>query len=124
MVLHQTRKELGNLAEELVSQWLSTQGVQLLARNLRVSQYELDIVALEESSLVIVEVRTRSFRSRSTGFSSFSCEKRRRLHQAGTWLWRRKYQHDLTIRHLRFDAACVHFELSGASHIEYSKAAF
>lgn len=55
------RHDLGELAEDRVAAWLANRGWTLLARRWRCPQGELDIVALDPSSvLVAVEVKLRS----------------------------------------------------------------
>jgi putative endonuclease len=51
---------LGNLGEELVATYLKQQGFSIVARNFRIKQGELDIVALKGELLACVEVKTRS----------------------------------------------------------------
>lgn len=51
---------LGNLGEQLVATYLEQQGFSIVARNFRIKQGELDIVALKGELLACVEVKTRS----------------------------------------------------------------
>lgn len=52
--------ETGRLGESLAEQYFRGKGWTILGRNIRVRFGELDLVALDEDELVIVEVRTRS----------------------------------------------------------------
>ncbi len=53
--------QLGQLAENLVADWLQQQGWQILARRWRLRRGELDIVALHsEQGVAFVEVKARS----------------------------------------------------------------
>ncbi len=52
--------ETGRLGESLAEQYFRGKGWTILGRNVRVKFGELDLVALDEGELVIVEVRTRS----------------------------------------------------------------
>ncbi len=52
--------ELGKLGEELVADYLQKNGYQILHRNWRYGNDELDIVAETDTHLVFVEVKTRS----------------------------------------------------------------
>jgi putative endonuclease len=56
--------ELGRYGEDLAARHLAAVGMQLLDRNWRCREGELDIVALDGEALVFVEVKTRS----GTGF--------------------------------------------------------
>jgi putative endonuclease len=51
------RQRLGRRAEELVAGHLVDAGWQILGRNIRLPSGELDIVALDGSTLVFVEVK-------------------------------------------------------------------
>lgn len=54
-------KILGDKGEELATKYLIRQGYVILDRNWRWQRAELDIVCMDKQSLVIVEVRTRSY---------------------------------------------------------------
>lgn len=52
--------ELGKLGEDIAADFLKKNGYSIVARNIRFSRYELDIVAEDDNYLVFVEVKTRS----------------------------------------------------------------
>jgi putative endonuclease len=54
---------VGRFGEQLAVGHLETAGLEILARNWRCRQGELDIVARDGSQLVFVEVKTRSSRA-------------------------------------------------------------
>src|SRR3954465_1109454 len=51
------RRRTGQIAEDLVAERLAAQGWEILERNARTRYGELDIVALDGSTLVFVEVK-------------------------------------------------------------------
>ena len=51
--------ELGKLGEDLAANYLIDKGYQILERNWHSGHKEIDIVALDDNYLVIVEVKTR-----------------------------------------------------------------
>ena len=51
--------ELGKRGEELATQYLTEKGYEILERNWRNKHKEIDIIAKDGESLVIVEVKTR-----------------------------------------------------------------
>ena len=51
--------ELGKLGEDLAVNLLISKGYQILERNWRSGHKEIDIIALDDDILVIVEVKTR-----------------------------------------------------------------
>ena len=54
------RKRLGAWGEELAARLLLQKGYEIVARNYRVREGELDIVARERDCTVFVEVKTRA----------------------------------------------------------------
>ncbi|WP_331709465.1 YraN family protein [Devriesea agamarum] len=56
---HMTRGEVGRYGEEFAARYLEKIGWNVLDRNYRVARGELDIVALDGTTLVFVEVKTR-----------------------------------------------------------------
>ena len=51
--------EIGIIGEDLAVNYLINKGYQILERNWRSGHKEIDIIAREEDTLVIVEVKTR-----------------------------------------------------------------
>jgi putative endonuclease len=54
--------ELGNQGEERAATYLLDQGYRILERNWRSGHKDLDIIAMDGASMVIVEVKTRKSR--------------------------------------------------------------
>lgn len=103
--------------------WLEARQFAIVATNLRVGQYEIDVVARSGPLIVVVEVRTRGARAWTSGFGSLDGAKRRRIRLAGERLWQRRYRKDPSAERLRYDAASVSF-VSGEAVVEYVPAAF
>lgn len=121
----QTSKQLvGRAAEHAVVEYLTRLGWPIVARNIRAGPYEIDIVARDGRTVVVVEVRSRGDRALTSGFGSLSPTKRLRVRRAGERLWHAHYRHDMTIERMRFDAASVHFDVQGRAIVEYAVAAF
>jgi putative endonuclease len=55
----QAAHAVGAYGERLAARYLAESGMQILDRNWRCDQGEIDIVAMDERALVIVEVKTR-----------------------------------------------------------------
>ena len=55
--------EFGKDGEDMAAKWLHDNGYQILHRNWRHKQYELDVVALKNNFLHFIEVKTRHFSS-------------------------------------------------------------
>ena len=52
--------DLGNLAEEMAAEFLIDLGYKILTRNYRFQKAEIDIIALFNKEIIIVEVKARS----------------------------------------------------------------
>ena len=115
-VREMTTAELGRAGEDLAADHLIACGWQIVERNLRLAQGELDIVALAHSTLVFVEVETR--RSYVTGVpqAAVTTAKLRRLRKlAGEYLMERSTPH----RDVRIDVIAVHAHVDGVFSLEH-----
>ena len=72
-------------------------GWQVVDRNIHAGHYEIDIIAKDGRTLVIIEVRFRGEGALTSGFGSLSPTKRIRVRRAGERLWHAKYRYDSTI---------------------------
>ncbi len=78
---------LGQQGEELAARYLAGAGFQILARNWRCKDGEIDIVALEQRVLVVCEVKTRSGVGFGTPLEAVTRQKARRLRRlAVSWI--------------------------------------
>jgi putative endonuclease len=119
-----SKKALGDRAERAAAAWLVAQGLELLASNLRVGRFEVDLLLRDGPVIVCVEVRTRGPGSWTGALRSIDAKKRARLRAAGERLWRERFARDRTIERLRFDAAAVELLPDGSARVEHIKAAF
>lgn len=117
------RARLGRRAEDAVAQYLERSGCTILARNLRLGRFELDIVARQAEVILVVEVRTRGPGAWTTGLGSLSRAKCERIRRAGQRLWRDRFKADPSVERMRFDAASVRFS-GDQPDIDYVVAAF
>jgi putative endonuclease len=101
--------ELGRRAELAVADYLFACGFGLLAQNLRVGPFELDIVAQRGPLVVVAEVRTRGPGSFVGPFESVTWRKRARLRAAVDRLWRQRLARRTDVERLRVDVAAVTF---------------
>lgn len=113
----------GALAESAVAEYLEREGFLIVARNLRLGSYELDVVARRQDLVVVVEVRFRSASAWTSGFGSILPEKRRRVRRAAERLWRARYARDTSVSRLRIDAAAVVLR-GGQYEVTYCPGAF
>ena len=54
------RKHIGDIGEDIACEYLCNQGYRIVARNVQISHRELDIVAEDDFTTVIAEVKTLS----------------------------------------------------------------
>jgi len=74
--------ELGKLGEKMAAEYLKKSGYKILERNWRFKKNEIDIVAMHENKLVIVEVKTRTTLEFGTPEEAVSLKKQRFLIRA------------------------------------------
>ncbi len=74
-----SKRELGQLGEQLAAAYLQGQGYLIITTNWRCLHGELDIVAHKDETLVFVEVRTRRSETTEEAFESVKSFKQDRL---------------------------------------------
>jgi putative endonuclease len=77
---------LGKRGEDIANEYLLTRGYEVIERNWRCRAGEIDIVARQGQSLVVVEVKARSSLSAGHPFEAITAAKLARLRSlAGLW---------------------------------------
>ncbi len=116
------RRALGARAESIAADYLEAQGAQLLIRNYRRRLGELDLVALQGGTLLVVEVRTRSSRAYGGAAASVDGLKRRRIVRTAQQLLQQR--RDLARLPVRFDVAVVSELSTQTPKVEWIRGAF
>lgn len=106
------RRSRGSLGERIAADHLVEAGYQILDRNWRTREGELDLIAADARAIVFCEVKTRVAGGRAgpeLALDAVGPAKRRRLrHLAMAWLHDRRAERGAPHReHLRFDAIGV-----------------
>lgn len=70
-----SRKEIGNLGEDLALQYLKDLGWKILHRNYTYRGAEIDIIAADGDIVVFVEVRTRTSEKKGSALESVTEQK-------------------------------------------------
>jgi putative endonuclease len=109
----------GREAEELSAEYLITKGFQILHRNWRFFQKEIDIVAEKDGELIIVEVKSRFGIDRVSADELLSRGKQRFIVDAAeAYLLKFKIE-----KETRFDIVIVTFSAEGST-VEHIEGAF
>ena len=116
------RKEAGVAAEDFALEYLRAAGLKLVARNYACRGGELDLVMVDGSTLVLVEVRYRSRDDFGGAAASITWAKQRRIAHAARHLLMMRT--DLRRHRARFDVIAVTGGAGRAPQIEWIKAAF
>lgn len=114
---------VGRYGERVALDHLVADGFEVLDRNWRCPEGEIDLVAVDpaDGSLVFVEVKTRSSLDYGLPAEAVSWRKARRLRVlAGRWL----AEHDRYFASVRFDVVAVLRQPRGAALVEHLREAF
>jgi putative endonuclease len=114
--------ECGAAAEAAAACYLQTQGLSVLARNLRCKAGELDLVCLDGSVIVIVEVRHRATADFGGALASVTWRKQRKLIRATEFL--KMSRPEWRARALRFDVIAVRGQPDGTHAMDWIRDAF
>lgn len=106
------RQTTGFEGEQHALIYLQNHNLQLVARNVRCRQGEIDLIVREGETAVVVEVRVRKQASHGTAAESITSNKRARITKAARWWWHTEGQRQF--KFLRFDV--VVFERDGQPH--------
>lgn len=121
------RQRLGRRAEDLVAERLRTAGWRLVERNARTRAGELDLIALEGSVLVFVEVkagRTGSAAGPLRPAHAVGPRKQARIRRlAREWLASGRSR-GLGVSGYRFDVVGVSFSRDGRADVDHVRNAF
>ena len=98
------RRELGVSGEDLAAQWYEANGYQVLARNWRCRDGEIDLVVRRARTIVFCEVKARSSEAFGLPVEAVTHAKRRRLRVlAAKWL----DESPVRAKEIRFDVAAI-----------------
>lgn len=115
--------DLGAKGEDLAAAWYARRGYQVLGRNWRCREGELDLVVSRGRCVVFCEVKTRS----GTGFGlpaeAVTGDKQRRLRRLAT-RWLGEHKPAPGFAEVRFDVACVTVRTGAEPALDVIEAAF
>ena len=115
------RRAVGANGEAAVARWYAGAGYEVLARNWRVREGEIDLVVRRGSTLVFSEVKTRRGDAFGLPAEAVTAAKQARLRRlARAWLG----AHDARADVVRFDVASVRPDGRGGWDVDVIEAAF
>jgi putative endonuclease len=115
------RRALGASGEAAVARWYEADGYEVVDRNWRCRDGELDLVLAAPGVVVFCEVKTRRGRAFGSPFEAVTIAKQRRIRRlAVRWL----ADHDVRARTIRFDVASVLHERGHAPVVDVIENAF
>jgi putative endonuclease len=112
---------VGRYGEDVAARHLTDAGLQILARNWRCREGEIDIVATERGALVFCEVKTRSSAAFGLPVEAVTRRKADRLRRLA-YLWLQ--EHPGGGVDVRFDVVSVTRPRAGAAVVEHLRGAF
>lgn len=101
------RQQVGRAGEAAARSYLQNRGYRLVENNFRCLYGEIDIIAFHGSTLVFVEVRTRTGSSFGTPAESITVEKLNRLKKTALFFMQSRYGVEVSCR---FDLIAVQME--------------
>lgn len=120
-----TKDAVGRFGEDLAARHLSEAGLQVIERNWRCAEGELDIIALEGPVLAFIEVKTRSSTAFGDPAEAVTRVKAARIHRlALRWLDEHRTESGLGWPELRFDVVAIVRLAPGGPAVRHLRAAF
>jgi putative endonuclease len=114
------RRQLGDAGEDLAAATLKKQGYKILERNYVTPLGEIDLIARQGKTLVIIEVKTRKDTRFGSPQEAVSAAKQAKLRRLGDYYMKDKRLTDASVR---FDVVAITLA-EGGPHIEIIKDAF
>lgn len=116
-----TARELGRRGEKLAARYLRRCGHRIIDRNIRFMEGELDLVTIENRTLVIVEVKTRRSSNQRSPATAVTRAKQTRICRATRQYIR---DHGLGRSAVRFDIIAITWPDNDFPEIEHYRDAF
>ena len=109
--------ELGKWGEDLAAEYLKEKGYEIIERDWKSGHHDLDIIAKDGSTLVVVEVKTRRSRFYGDPEEAVDYRKRQSLQSAINHYVKSHYGS----RHLRFDIISIVGTIGSTPEIDHIK---
>lgn len=110
---------LGKAGERIASEYLEKQGWEIVDRNVRRAEGEIDLVAIRDDTTVFVEVKLRTSRRMGAAVQQISAAKGARLRTLADAYWA---EHSELPENLRIDLIAIELTVGGdvgqLNHVE------
>ena len=114
-----SRVAVGQQGEQLAERYLKRRGFRIVARNFRAAGAEIDLVAMDDETLVFIEVKRRIGTSAGTPGEAVDARKQEQIRRAAR-IFVGRYRAD--DHRMRFDVVAI--SGAGRPQIEHLKDAF
>ena len=114
------RQNLGRRGEDIATGYLEKRGYHIITRNFRTPLGEIDIVARDKSSIVFIEVKSRTGTGYGSPASAVTLKKQRQISRVALLYIKEHNLHDAPAR---FDVVSILLS-GGSSRIEHITDAF
>jgi len=114
-------KEIGKRGEDAAAAYLERNGLTVLCRNWRCKSGEIDIIALDEDVLVLVEVKTRRGSRMGIPEESVSLKKQKRIARLTEAYLLSTGTSDLNVR---FDVIAIQVVAENRAILRHQRSAF
>jgi putative endonuclease len=112
--------QLGIQGEQIAVEYLTLSGVKILETNWRAGNNEVDIIGTENNTLLIIEVKTRTYDNIAAPYTAVNKTKQNILIRAANlYIMRNNWQGET-----RFDIISIVIENNKPPRIEHIKDAF
>ncbi|HLF20511.1 MAG TPA: YraN family protein [Bacteroidota bacterium] len=115
-----SKRQRGNVGEELAAKFLIKKGYKILERNYRFEHGEIDLVAEDGDELVFVEVKSRKSKSFGEPEDAITEKKEGHVRDAAEGYL---FEKSIENRMCRFDVIAIEFH-NGVADIRHTKDAF
>lgn len=106
--------DLGRAGEDAAAAYLKADGYRILERNWTAKQFEIDIIASRDGTLVFVEVKTRKADSLASPEDALTASKERALVRGAALYLSKKGKWEMPCR---FDLCAVTVQDDGSLHV-------
>ncbi|MFW2364983.1 MAG: YraN family protein [Desulforhopalus sp.] len=114
------RLNIGRRGEDIAAVYLEHQGYQIITRNYRTRLGEIDIIARDKSSIVFIEVKSKTGKGFGLPVSAVTLKKQRQISKVALFYLSK---HGLADSPARFDVVSVQFS-GRSSEVELITDAF